>query len=262
MRRKALRRTSRSGSRSSGAGEPVRTDLFIGNAWRPAASGKRYGVINPATEECLAEVAEGDAADIDVAVQSARTCFDSKDWQGLSPRKRGALLFRLADLLEQRAKDFAELETRNNGKPLFESRIDIAMAAQTYRYYAGWADKLTGDTLPVDGPFLAYTLREPVGVVGAIVPWNFPLNLASWKVAPALAAGCTVVLKPAHETPLTALLLGDLAVEAGLPPGALNVVPGLGTAAGGGPGGPPPVGKSALHRATRGGRRVLLRARG
>jgi len=112
----------------------VRTDLFIGNAWRPAASGKRYGVINPATEECLAEVAEGDAADIDAAVQSARTCFDSQDWQGLSPRKRGGLLFRLADLLEQRAKDFTELETRNNGKPLFESKIDVAMAVQTYRY--------------------------------------------------------------------------------------------------------------------------------
>src|SRR3989454_7191367 len=257
MRRKALRRPARRGWRSSGAGEPVRADLFLGNAWRPAASGKRYGVINPATEECLAEVAEGDAADIDVAVQSARTCFDSKDWQGLSPRKRGALLFRLADLLEQRAQDFAELETRNNGKPLFESKIDIAMAAQTYRYYAGWADKLTGHTLPVDGPFLAYTLREPVGVVGAIVPWNFPLNLASWKVAPALAAGCTVVLKPAHETPLTALLLGDLVVEAGPPPGALNVLPGMGTAAGAGPGRPPPGGKNAFTGSTPGGQGVL-----
>src|SRR2546426_3031184 len=262
MRRKALRRPARRGWRSSGAGEPVRADLFIGNAWRPAASGKRYGVINPATEECLAEVAEGDAADIDVAVQSARTCFDSKDWQGLSPRKRGALLFRLADLLEQRAKDFAELETRNNGKPLFESRIDIAMAAQTYRYYAGWADKLTGHTLPVDGPFLAYTLREPVGVVGAIVPWNFPLNLASWKIAPALAAGCTVVLKPAHETPLTALLLGDLVVEAGPPPGALNVVPGLGTAAGAALVRHPQVDKIAFTGSTEVGQWIMREAAG
>src|SRR2546422_9506926 len=147
MRRKALRRTSRSGSRSSGADEPVRTDLFIGNAWRPAASGKRYGVINPATEECLAQVAEGDAADIDVAVQSARTCFDSKDWQGLSPRKRGALLFRLAGLLEPRAKDFAELGTRNNGKPRFESKIDIAMPGPHYPYYGRGAGKLRGGTV-------------------------------------------------------------------------------------------------------------------
>ncbi len=240
----------------------MKTDLFIGNAWHPAASGKRYGVINPATEECLAEVAEGDAADIDRAVQAARTCFDSKDWQGLSPRKRGALLFRLADLLEQRAKDFAELETRNNGKPLFESKIDIAMAVQTYRYYAGWADKLTGDTLPVDGPFFAYTLREPVGVVGAIVPWNFPLNLASWKIAPALAAGCTVVLKPAHETPLTALLLGDLVVEAGLPPGALNVVPGMGTAAGAALVRHPQVDKIAFTGSTEVGQWIMREAAG
>ena len=240
----------------------MKTDLFIGNAWQPAASGKRYGVINPATEECLAEVAEGDAADIDRAVQAARTCFDSKDWQGLSPRKRGALLFRLADLLEQRAKDFAELETRNNGKPLFESKIDIAMAVQTYRYYAGWADKLTGDTLPVDGPFFAYTLREPVGVVGAIVPWNFPLNLASWKIAPALAAGCTVVLKPAHETPLTALLLGDLVVEAGLPPGALNVVPGMGAAAGAALVRHPQVDKIAFTGSTEVGQWIMREAAG
>src|SRR5438093_10233563 len=112
-----------------------------------------------------------------------------------------SLLYRLADLLEQRSKDLADVETKNNGKPLFESKIDVAMAIETFRYYAGWADKLTGDTLPVNGNFFTYTLREPVGVVGAIVPWNFPLNLATWKVAPALAAGCTVVLKPAHETP-------------------------------------------------------------
>jgi acyl-CoA reductase-like NAD-dependent aldehyde dehydrogenase len=134
--------------------------------------------------------------------------------------------------LEQRAPEVAEVETKNNGKPLFESRIDVAMAIETLRYYAGWADKLSGDTLPVAGNFFTYTLREPVGVVGAIVPWNFPLNLATWKVAPALAAGCTVVLKPAHETPLTALLLGEIGVAAGLPPGALNVVPGPGATAG------------------------------
>src|SRR3989475_811644 len=156
----------------------------------------------------------------------------------------------------------AYVETRNNGKPLFESKIDIAMAVQTYRYYAGWADKLTGDTLPVDGPFFAYTLREPVGVVGAIVPWNFPLNLASWKIAPALAAGCTVVLKPAHETPLTALLLGDLVVEAGLPPGALNVVPGMGTAAGAALVRHPQVDKIAFTGSTEVGQWIMREAAG
>src|SRR5207237_5123412 len=126
-------------------------------------------------------------------------------------RKHGAPLCLLPDLIDQHSKEIADLETKNNGKPLFESKIDVAMAIETLRYYAGWADKLTGDTLPVSGNFFTYTLREPVGVVGAIVPWNFPLNLATWKVAPALAAGCTVVLKPAHETPLTALLLREIA---------------------------------------------------
>ncbi len=204
----------------------MKTDLLIGNEWRTGGGAKRYYLINPATEEPLAEVAEAGEAEIDAAVQAARACLESKQWRELPARKRGLLLFRLADLLEQRANEIAEVETRNNGKPLFESRIDVAMAIETVRYYAGWADKLTGATLPVSGNFFTYTLREPVGVVAAIVPWNFPLNLATWKVAPALAAGCTVVLKPAHETPLTALMLGELAVEAGFPAGALNVVPG------------------------------------
>ncbi|HEX4601689.1 MAG TPA: aldehyde dehydrogenase family protein [Gemmatimonadales bacterium] len=209
---------------------PVKTDLLIGGEWRSGT--RRYRVTNPATEEPLAEVAEAGEAEIDAAVGAARACLESKAWRETSARQRGRLLGRLADLLEQRAPDLAELETRNNGKPLFESKIDVAMAIETIRYYGGWADKLTGHTLPVSGNFLTYTLREPVGVVGAIVPWNFPLNLATWKVAPALAAGCTVVLKPAHETPLTALLLGELALAAGFPAGALNVVPGPGTTAG------------------------------
>jgi aldehyde dehydrogenase (NAD+) len=208
----------------------VRTELLIGNAWHPGA--RRYRVINPATEEPLAEVAEAGEAEVDAAVRAARTCLEAAAWRELPARQRGRLLARLADLLEQRAAEAAELETRNNGKPLFESQIDVAMAIETLRYYAGWADKLAGDTLPVSGPFFTYTVREPVGVVGAIVPWNFPLNLATWKVAPALAAGCTVVLKPAAETPLTALLLGELAVEAGFPAGALNVVPGPGPTTG------------------------------
>ena len=208
----------------------MKTDLLIGNEWRSTT--KRYRLTNPATEEPLAEVAEAGEAEIDAAVRTARACLDSKEWRELPARKRGQLLYRIAELLEQRSPEIAEVETKNNGKPLFESKIDVAMAVETFRYYAGWADKVTGDTLPVSGNFFTYTLREPVGVVGAIVPWNFPLNLASWKVAPALAAGCTVVLKPAHETPLTALLLGEIAVAAGLPPGALNVVPGPGATAG------------------------------
>ena len=210
----------------------MHTDLFINNEYRPATSGKRFDVINPANEEVVGAVAEGDAADVDNAVGAARTCFTSDAWQKLSPRKRGALLAKAAEILASRQPEIARLESLQNGKPLFESNIDCAMAIETLRYYAGWCDKLTGDTLPVDGPYFVYTLREPVGVVGAIVPWNFPLNLAMWKVAPALAAGCTVVLKPATETPLTALALGQVMLDAGLPPGALNVVSGGGRSAG------------------------------
>jgi aldehyde dehydrogenase (NAD+) len=210
----------------------VRTDLFINNEWRPAASGKRFPVENPATEEVIAEVALGDAADIDSAARAARACFESDAWRGLSARPRGRLLTKAGDLLESRLDEFARLETAHNGKTLFESKIELAMTVNTLRYYGGWADKITGDTLPVDGPFLCYTLREPVGVVGALVPWNFPLNIASWKFAPALAAGCTVVLKPATETPLTALAMAEVMLEAGFPPGAFNVVPGDGSTAG------------------------------
>ncbi len=210
----------------------MKTDLFINNEWRPAASGKRFPVENPATEENLADVAQGDAADVDNAVRAAKTCFESQAWRDMSGRKRGKLLFKAADLLEARLDEVARLETAQNGKTLFESKIEIGMTINTLRYYAGWADKIVGDTLPVEGPFLTYTLREPIGVVGAIVPWNFPLNIASWKFAPALAAGCTVVLKPASETPLTALLFAEIALEAGLPPGAFNVVPGGGSTAG------------------------------
>src|SRR5688572_13493977 len=210
----------------------MKTDLFIGNAWKPASTGERFEVTNPATEETLAEVALGSEADVDQAVVAARACLEGDAWKGLSARKRGALLYRAADLLEGRADEVARLETQQNGKPLFESKIDVAMTVETLRYYAGWADKITGHTLPVDGPFFTYTLREPVGVVGAIVPWNFPLNLASWKFAPAIAAGCTIILKPASETPLTALAMGDIMAEAGFPPGAFNVLPGGGSTTG------------------------------
>ncbi|HEY2825302.1 MAG TPA: aldehyde dehydrogenase family protein, partial [Gemmatimonadales bacterium] len=210
----------------------MHSDLFINNEWRPAASGKRFPVENPATEEVLAQVAAGEAADVDAAVTAARACFEGDAWRGMSNRKRGALLAKAADLLEQDSDEMAKLETLHNGKPFFESKIDVAMTVETLRYYAGWADKITGETLPVEGAFFTYTLREPVGVIGAIVPWNFPLNLASWKIAPALAAGCTVVLKPASETPLTALRLADIMQRAGFPAGAFNVVTGGGSTAG------------------------------
>ncbi|OGU03245.1 MAG: betaine-aldehyde dehydrogenase [Gemmatimonadetes bacterium RBG_16_66_8] len=238
----------------------MRTDLFIGNQWRPAANGARLAVVNPATEETVAEVAEAQASDVDDAVAAARACFEGDAWRALSHRKRGALLFRAADLLEQRLADVARLETLHNGKPLFESRIDVAMTVETLRYYAGWADKITGHTIPVDGPFFTYTLREPVGVVAAIVPWNFPLNLASWKFAPALAAGCTVILKPASETPLTALAMAEIMQEAGLPPGAFNVLPGGGSTVGGALVKHAGVDKIAFTGSTEVGRQIMREA--
>ncbi len=210
----------------------MRTDLYVGGAYQPAASGRRFAVENPATEEVLCEVAEAGAEDVDRAVAAARACFESDGWQQLEPRRRGRMLAKAADLLESRAEEFARLETQQNGKPLFESKIDVAMSVETLRYYAGWTDKITGATLPLAPSSFVYTLKEPLGVVGAIVPWNFPLNLASWKYAPALAAGCTVVLKPASETPLTALLMAEVMEAAGLPPGAFNVVSGDGKTAG------------------------------
>jgi aldehyde dehydrogenase (NAD+) len=238
----------------------VRTDLFIANEWRPATSGQRFPVVNPATEEVLADVAAGDAADVDNAVRSAKDCFESAAWRDLSARKRGLLLFKAADLLEARLDEFARLETAQNGKTLFEAKIELTMTVNTLRYYAGWADKIVGDTLPVEGPFFTYTLREPIGVVGAIVPWNFPLNIASWKFAPALAAGCTVILKPASETPLTALLFSELALEAGLPPGAFNVVPGGGSTAGAALVRHPDVDKIAFTGSTEVGRQIMKMA--
>ena len=213
--------------------EGIRTRLWIGNEWVDAQRGGTFATTNPATEEVIAEVAEARAEDIDRAVQAARAAFADSRWRRMNPHKRSRLLWKLADLVDANADELGLLETQDNGKPYFEARrIDVPSVAQTLRYYAGLADKVQGDTVPVPGPFLNYTLREPVGVVGAIIPWNFPLSMAAWKVAPALACGNTVVLKPAEETPLTALRLGELAAEAGFPAGVLNVVPGFGETAG------------------------------
>jgi len=201
--------------------------LFIGGQWLDAADGKNYPTINPATGEALTVIAEASERDADAAVQSARRAFESGPWPGVAASDRGRILWKLGDLIDQHADELATLETLDNGKPIFESRyVDMPMAAEVFRYYAGWATKIHGETVPVKGPFLHYTLREPVGVVAAIIPWNFPLLLASWKVAPALAAGCTVVLKPAPWTPLTALRFAELCQEAGVPAGVVNVVTG------------------------------------
>lgn len=213
--------------------EAFRNKLWIGNEWHDAASGETFADPNPATGEVLADVAAADEADVDRAVDAARSALASKEWGRINPHRRAEILWKLADLIEANADELAEIETRDNGKPIFESRqVDLPSVVENFRYYAGLADKIQGDTIPVSGPFLNYTLREPVGVVGCIVPWNFPLSLAAWKVAPALACGNAVILKPAEQTPLSVLRLGELGAEAGLPPGALNVLPGFGETAG------------------------------
>ncbi|HEX8391955.1 MAG TPA: aldehyde dehydrogenase family protein [Longimicrobium sp.] len=207
--------------------------LFIGGEWQDAASGKTFDTINPATAETLTQLAEGGADDVDRAARAARTAFESDAWQKLDARKRGRLLYAIADGLEARADELARLETMDNGKPVKEARmIDIKESIDCFRYYAGWADKIEGDVIPVPGPYLNYTRREPVGVCGAIIPWNYPLPMAAWKVAPALACGNAMVLKPAEQTSLTALELARIAAEAGLPAGILNVVTGFGESAG------------------------------
>jgi aldehyde dehydrogenase (NAD+) len=206
--------------------------LFIDNQWRSASSGKTMDVVNPATEEVVATVASAGAEDVEAAVAAARAAL-SGPWGSMSARERGRLVRRLADRLMERADEIARLETLHNGKPISESRnIEIPAAAECFEYYGGWADKVMGETIPVKGNHLTYTLREPVGVVAAIVPWNFPLLLAAWKVAPALACGNTVIVKPASQTPLTALALGEIAMEVGLPPGVLNVLTGPGSVMG------------------------------
>lgn len=225
----------------SGAGEATGfqpqlppPQLWIGGEWVEAEGNRTFTTENPATEQTICEVASGSAADVDRAVQSARSALNG-DWGKMSARDRGKLIWKLADALEANIEDFATVETLDNGKPIFESRyVDIPSVIDCLRYYAGWADKITGETLPLSGPMvLNYTLREPVGVVGAITPWNFPLLLASWKIAPALACGNTMVHKPASFTALTALKLGALATEVGIPAGVLNVVPGGGAEVGG-----------------------------
>jgi phenylacetaldehyde dehydrogenase len=241
--------------------------MLIDGQWVEAASGKTFETYNPATGDVLALVAEADRADIDRAVAAARKAFEGKAWREMSPSKRGSLLWKLADLLEANLEELAQLETLDNGKPLFFSRrVDVPSAVEMFRYMAGWATKVEGRTIPLASPsagkFFAYTLREPVGVVGQIIPWNFPLMMASWKMAPALAVGCTVVLKPAEQTPLSALRLGELALEAGFPAGVINIVPGFGETAGAALAAHPDVDKIAFTGSTEVGRLILKAAAG
>jgi acyl-CoA reductase-like NAD-dependent aldehyde dehydrogenase len=236
--------------------------LFIGGAWVDAADGGRIAVENPATGDMLTAVAAGTAADIDRAVAAARTAFADPQWRRMDAPDRGALLWRIADILEARGNDIVRIEVLDNGKPIREAKIDLRAALDALRYYAGWTTKLQGDTIPVRGNFLNYTLREPVGVVGAIIPWNFPLLMAVWKIAPALACGNTVVLKPAEQTPLSALELAAIAAAAGVPAGVLNVVPGYGETAGAALVAHHDVDKIAFTGSTAVGRHVMREAAG
>jgi phenylacetaldehyde dehydrogenase len=211
--------------------------MLINGKWVDSASGKTFPTYNPATGEVLSHVAEGDREDIDRAVKAARAAFEKGPWAKISPSERGRMMWRLADLIEKHTEEFAQLESLDNGKPLKIARIaDLPLAVDHFRYYAGWATKIEGNTIPMglarQGSYHAYTVREPVGVVGQIIPWNFPLLMAAWKLGPALATGCCVVLKPAEQTPLTALRLGELIAEAGFPDGVVNIVPGYGETAG------------------------------
>ncbi len=243
--------------------------LLIGGAWVEAAEGRCFDVRDPSTGQVICQVAEGDARDIDRAVLAAREAFDDSEWSRMKPVDRERLMHRLADLLEQHADVIAEIESVDNGKSIVVARhVDVAHAIEVFRYMAGWPTKLEGQAIPMSGAlmpdqqFVGYSLREPVGVVGAIVAWNFPLLLATWKIAPALAAGCTVVLKPAEETPLSARYLGRLALEAGFPPGVINIVTGFGESAGAALSGHALVDKVTFTGSTEVGRLITRAAAG
>ena len=213
--------------------------MLIGGKWVEAKSGKTFDVYDPATDQVIAQAAEGEAADVELAVAAARKAFDQGPWSKMSGSERSRLIWKIGELIEEHADELAQIETLDNGKPFAVAKAaDVALAADMFRYMAGWATKIQGNTIPISLPyapgaeFHAFTLREPVGVVGQIIPWNFPLLMAAWKLAPALTTGCTVILKPAEQTPLSALRLGELIAEAGVPDGVVNIVTGFGETAG------------------------------
>jgi phenylacetaldehyde dehydrogenase len=240
-------------------------NLLIDGKWVTAASGKTFPVYDPSTGNEVARVAEADAADVDKAVKAAREAFDDGPWPRMSPSERGRILWKLGDLIEQHAEEFATLESLDNGKPVAVARVgDVPLTVDMFRYMAGWATKITGTTIPISfpGEFLCYTLREPVGVVGQIIPWNFPLLMAAWKLAPALATGCTVVLKVAEQTPLSGLRLGELVAEAGIPDGVVNILAGYGETAGAALAAHPDVDKVAFTGSTEVGKLIVKAAAG
>ena len=239
---------------------PRRYQLFIDGKWVDAASGKTFTSPNPSTGEVFAEVAAADKADIDKAVSAARRAFEGK-WSRMSPRDRGRLLYKLSQMIEERSAELAELETADNGKPIRESlSFDLPQVVENFEYFAGFATKIEGETIPVPGQMFNYTLREPVGVCGQIIPWNFPLLMAAWKLAPALAAGNTVVLKPAEQTPVTAMELGRIIQEAGFPDGVVNIVPGYGETAGAALAAHPGIDKVAFTGSTEVGKLIAKSA--
>src|SRR4029079_2154317 len=243
--------------------------MLIGGRWLEAASGKTFPTYNPATGEALAHVAEGNSVDVDRAVLAARKAFESGPWHTLTASERGRLIWKLGDLLESHLEEFAQLEALDNGKPVGVARAaDVPLAIDLFRYMAGWATKIEGNTIPISVPYtlgvryLSYTLREPVGVVAQIIPWNFPLLMAAWKLGPALAAGCTIILKPAEQTPLSALRLGELICEAGFPDGVVNIVTGYGETDGAALAVHPDVDKVAFTGSTEVGKLILGAAAG
>jgi phenylacetaldehyde dehydrogenase len=243
--------------------------LFINGQWADAASGKTFETPNPATGETLAHVAEGDAEDIDRAVRAARKAFDDGPWSRMTPSERGRIIWRIGDLILEHAEELAQLESLDNGKPYAVAlAADVPLAADLFHYMAGWATKIEGNSINISVPYMpganfhSYTLREPLGVVGQIIPWNFPLLMAAWKLGPALATGNTVVLKPAEQTPLTALRLAGLIAEAGVPEGVVNVVTGFGETAGASLAAHPLVDKVAFTGSTEVGRLIVHAAAG
>lgn len=239
---------------------PRKYQLFIDGKWVDAESGKTFTTPNPATGETLAEVAEADKADVDKAVAAARKAFEGK-WGKMSARDRGRLMYKLSQLIEEHSQELAELETADNGKPIRESQyVDLPQVVENFEYFAGWATKIEGETIPVPGQMFNYTLREPIGVCGQIIPWNFPLLMAAWKLAPALAAGNTIVLKPAEQTPVNAMELGKLIQEAGFPDGVVNILPGYGETAGAALAAHPGIDKIAFTGSTEVGKIIAREA--
>src|SRR5438874_3951349 len=240
----------------------IRNQLFINGDFVDAKSGQTFPTINPATEEKLSDVASAGPDDVDAAVKAARAQIEpGSEWQKMKPRDRAKVLWRLADMLNQHADEIGRIETLDNGKPIFESQfVDTPAAAECLYYFAGWSGKVTGETIPVQDNAFTYTLREPIGVVGAIVPWNFPLMLATWKIAPALACGNTVIVKPASNTSLSLLKFAEYAKECGLPAGVLNVIPGKGSVVGNAMIDHPGIDAIAFTGSTEVGKQLMARA--